>query len=384
MNNCTFRIIKTLLPMDAPNQHNATEPKLAKLLREDLRHGDFRRTLRRDWNALKEFYLDQNRQQRLQQMGWLKRGVLLSWWLIKSLFFKLTPVRRILLIISFWFILEASSIQYHGERFQFDSGGLGKLGFVVLLFILMLELKDKLLAQSELATGRSVQRALMPKQSPTIPGWELWLTTRPANEVGGDLVDYLEIGANRFGVALGDVAGKGLKAALLMAKLQATLRALASDFDSLAELGVKLNAILRRDSLPDSFASLIYFELQSDSGMVRLLNAGHQPPLILRGATVEEMAHGTAALGVLPKAVCVEQQIILQRGEVLVVYSDGLNEARNEAGEFFGDDRILALLASCAQYTANQIGDRLLAEVEHFVGEARPHDDLSLIVLKRL
>lgn len=370
------------LLMAATNQNGTAEPKLTKLLREDIQHGDFRRTLRRDWNELKEFYLDQNRQERLQQMGWLKRWILVVWWLLKSLFLKLTPVRRILLVISFWLMVQANTIRYSGEHFQFDSDT-GKLGFVVLLFILMLELKDKLLAQSELATGRSVQRALMPKQNPAIPGWELWLMTRPANEVGGDLVDYLEIGKNRFGIALGDVAGKGLKAALLMAKLQATLRALAADFDSLADLGTKLNAILRRDGLPDSFASLVYFELQSDSGAVRLLNAGHLPPLILRDSTVEEIAQGTAALGVLPEAVGVEQQIELRPGESLVVYSDGLSEARNEAGEFFGDERILALLAACAQSSANQIGSRLLAEVDRFVGEARAHDDLSMIVLKR-
>lgn len=369
--------------MAATNHIGTAEPKLTKLLREDIQHGDFRRTLRRDWNELKDFYLDQNRQERLQQMGWLKRWIIIVWWLLKSLFLKLTPVRRILLVISFWLMVQANTIRYNSEHFQFDSDT-GKLGFVVLLFILMLELKDKLLAQSELATGRSVQRALMPKQNPTIPGWELWLMTRPANEVGGDLVDYLEIGKNRFGIALGDVAGKGLKAALLMAKLQATLRALASDFNSLAELGTKLNAILRRDGLPDSFASLVYFELQSDSGAVRLLNAGHLPPLILRGSTVEEIAQRTAALGVLPEAVGVEQQIELRPGETLVVYSDGLNEARNEAGEFFGEERVSALLSACSQRSAAQIGNRLLAEADRFVGDARAHDDLSLIVLKRL
>jgi hypothetical protein len=369
--------------MMAKSTNGASDPGLMKTLREDIRRGDFKRTLRRDWSELKEFYLDQNRQTQLQQMGWLKRWILIVWWLLKSLFLKLTPVRRILLVISFWLILQADTIRYSGEHLQFNSDT-GKLGFVVLLFILMLELKDKLLAQTELATGRSVQRALMPKQNPTIPGWGLWLMTRPANEVGGDLVDYLEVGKNRFGVALGDVVGKGLKAALLMAKLQATLRALAADFNSLAELGTKLNTILRRDSLPDSFASLIYFELQSDSGTVRLLNAGHIPPLILRGSTVEEVAHGTAALGVLPEAAAVEQKIELRPGEALVVYSDGLNEARNEAGEFFGDERVLTLLSSYSQGSADQIGNRLLAEVDRFVGEARAHDDLSMIVLKRL
>src|SRR5512138_3275825 len=94
--------------------------------------------------------------------------------------------------------------------------------------VLMLELKDKLLARSELEAGRTVQLALMPDRPPVVPGWDIWLYSRSANDVGGDLVDYLQIDPQRLGVMLGDVAGKGLPAALLMAKLQATLRALVS------------------------------------------------------------------------------------------------------------------------------------------------------------
>ncbi|MEK7727517.1 MAG: PP2C family protein-serine/threonine phosphatase [candidate division KSB1 bacterium] len=363
---------------------NATsEPKLAQTLLDDMRGGDFKRTLRRDWSELKEFYLDQARQARLQQMGWFKRFFVAGWWLIKSLFLKLTPVRRLLLALSFILYLSADTL-------IFDQGEVSlrndtkTLHFVLVLFILMLELKDKLLAQSELAAGRSVQRALMPKTSPIVPGWELWLTTIPANEVGGDLVDYLELGPSRFGVALGDVAGKGLKAALLMVKLQATLRALAADYDSLADLGKKLNAILRRDSLPESFVSLVYLELQSNSGEVRWLNAGHMPPLILRNHKLTELPQGAAALGVLAEPAFVEQQKELQHGEVLVLYSDGLIEARNEAGEFFGEQRLANFLPILNGLTSTEIGVRLLSEVERFVGQARAHDDLSLVVLKRV
>jgi serine phosphatase RsbU (regulator of sigma subunit) len=368
--------------MITANFQSSAEPKLAKVLRDDFRRGGFKRTLSRDWSELKEFYLDQDRKSRLQQMGKFKRWLYMLGWLLKSLFLRLTPVRRILLLISFWLIIQSGLIRYEGENVQIEND-VGKIGFVVVLFILMLELKDKLLAQSELAAGRSVQRALMPPLSPKVPGWDLWLLTRPANEVGGDLVDFLAIDKNRFGVALGDVAGKGLKAALLMAKLQSTLRALATEFTSLAELGARLNAILRRDGLPDSFASLVYIELQADSASVRLLNAGHMPPLILKGGMVEETQHGGAAIGVISAATFNEQQLELRRGDVLVVYSDGLTEAINEAGDFFGDQRLLKLLPLLSGLAAPEIGQRILAEVDHFVGEARAHDDLSLVVLIR-
>jgi sigma-B regulation protein RsbU (phosphoserine phosphatase) len=254
----------------------------------------------------------------------------------------------------------------------------------MLLFVLMLELKDKLLAQSELAAGRAVQRALMPKRNPVVPGWEIWMTAKPANEVSGDFVDYLELEENHFGLALGDVAGEGLKAALLMVKLQATLRALAADFHSLAGLGAKLNAILRRDGLPDSFASLVYLELQPDSGNIRLLNAGHMPPLLCRGDAVNEIAQGTAALGLLSEAAFVEQCLEMQTGDGLVIYSDGLTEARNEAGAFFGEARLFSFLSTLAGLAAHEIGTKLLTEIEGFVGEARAHDDLSVIILKRV
>ncbi len=371
------------MTMNTTGLNHTSEPRLAQTLLADMRDGDFRRTLRRDWHELKAFYLDEARQERLQQMGKFKRAFFVVWWLLKNLFFKLTPVRRLLLALSFIFVLSSHTMTFNEGNVYF-SNDTKVLGFIILLFILMLELKDKLLAQSELAAGRSVQRALMPKSTPHVPGWELWLTTRPANEVGGDLVDYLELGHNRFGVALGDVAGKGLKAALLMVKLQATLRALAADFSSLAKLGKKLNAILRRDGLPDSFISLVYFELQADSNRVRLLNAGHLPPLILKDYKLAEMPHGGAALGVLAEANFAEQEIDLQRNEVLLVYSDGVTEARNEAGEFFGEQRLAALLPALTGLSATETGVRILVEIDRFVGDARAHDDLSLVVLKRV
>lgn len=363
-----------------PNHTQPAQPKLTKVLREDFRRGGFKRTIRREWNELKEFYLDSERRTRLQAMGKMKRFFVMAWWLLKSLFLKLTPVRRILLLISCWLIVQSGTISFDHVQVNPD---VSKIGFAMLLFILMLELKDKLLAQSELAAGRSVQRALMPKQNPMVPGWDLWLFTKPANEVGGDLVDYLELGKNRIGLALADVAGKGLKAALLMAKLQATLRALATDFTSLVELGAKLNAILRRDGLPDCFVSLVYFELQAGSGTVRLLNAGHMPPVRLKEGRAQEMPHGAAALGVLPDPAFAEQPIDLQPGEALLIYSDGLTEARNEAGDFFGEERLFTLLASLTALAAPDIGTRILHEAENFIGEAKAHDDLSLIVVKR-
>lgn len=353
------------------------EPRLGRTIIEDLGRGDFFRTISREFGELKEFYLDQDRKKRLGQMGRIKRWIFMSAWLLKSLFLKLTPARRILLLTSFLFLF----IRVEAGRGRGEFMG---LSLAILLFILMLELKDKLVATSELEAGRTVQRALMPDRKPSVPGWTLWLLTRPANEIGGDLLDFLQVDRNRYGVALGDVAGKGLSAALVMAKLQATLRALAPDYAALSDLGAKINDIFRRDGLPYSFASLVYLELQSDSGHVRLLNAGHMPPIALKGSMIEEMPKGDPALGILPAVTYTEQHIELQKGDLLLVYSDGVTEARNAQGDFFGHQRLVELLPRLAGFSCEQVGERLLAEVDRFVGDAKANDDLSLVVLKRL
>jgi sigma-B regulation protein RsbU (phosphoserine phosphatase) len=338
--------------------------------------------LSRSFADLQEFYLTTHRRDRLAGMGLVKRTLYLGLWLLKALFLKLTPARRLLLLLSFWLMWQG--------RIQIDAGstrftlGFPLLAMAVLLLILMFELKDKLLARSELEAGRAVQLALMPNRAPSLPGWDIWLFTRSANDVGGDLVDYLQIDPRRLGVALGDVAGKGLPAALLMAKLQATLRALASECASLGELARRVNRIVNRDGLPNRFATLVYVELAPDSGRVRLVNAGHMPPLLLKSRSVEELPRGSIALGIVPDADFVEQQVELRAGEMLLVYSDGVTDAMNRAGEFFGDERLRATLAAAGASTAERAGQSVLAAADAFTGDARVFDDLSLVVLKRL
>ncbi|MFQ5627742.1 MAG: PP2C family protein-serine/threonine phosphatase [bacterium] len=362
---------------------NQIDRKLGKTLREDFKRGDFRRTVRRDFKELKEFFLDDQRRDRLANMGWFKRWFFMFVWLLKSLFLKLTPARRLLLLAGVVLILISGSTGYQGEDVQFNSDS-AIAGGLFILFVLMLELKDKLLAHQELETGRAVQRALMPEESPEMPGWSLWLFTRPANDVGGDLVDFQRMYNDRFGAALGDVAGKGLGAALFMARLQATLRALSPDFRSLAELGAKLNQIFYRDGLANKFASLVYLDFQSQSALVRVLNAGHFPPLVIKSdGTIEEMSKGAMALGISANAAYTEQEIALAGGDLLLIYSDGVTEARNTDGEFFGEQRLREMLPALTGMTPKQAGEIVLTEVDRFIDDARANDDLSLVVLKR-
>jgi len=346
---------------------------------------EFRHEGGRAWTQLEAFYLSDEQRARLLAMPWVLRWLYRWWCLLTSLLSKLTPNRRVLLAIAL-IIVVSNLPRAHAEI----AGGVigwprpsALFGPMLLLVALMLELKDKLVARDELEAGRRVQLALMPEGNPTIPGWDVWLYTEPANDVGGDLVDHQQIDDRRHAVVLGDVAGKALPAALLMVKLQATLRALTPQFEQLGDLGSAVNKILVRDGLSNRFATLVLLVLTEDAGAIALLNAGHMPPLVIRGREVEALPTGSTVLGLLPDAVFSEQRIELRDQDVLIVYSDGVPDAMNESGQSFGDDRLRAAIVETLGQPVEAIGVRIKQVLATFVGEAPRHDDVSLVVLKR-
>ena len=367
--------------MNDNRQRSDRDHILRRTIVNDFRKGDIFESLRRDFKELYSFYIDSETQERLKREGRAKRFIHSSWYLLKSLILKLNPARRFLLLVSIAFFLFGDAsftennfhVSFHNNIFS----------YLLLLLVLMLELKDKLLAHDELQIGRTVQKALLPEENPALSGWSIWLFTRPANDVGGDLVDYINLDDSRLGLALGDVAGKGLGAALLMSKLQLTLRAIAPDYKSLSELGEKLNMIFCRDSLPNKFSTLVYIELTQNSGKIRLLNAGHLPPLVLRGGTVTELSRGAPALGLLKTSKFEEQAVEINPGDLLVAYSDGVTEARNVRDEFFGDQRLRSILGRSVGISPDRVGEKILEEVDRFVDEAPRSDDLSLVIIKR-
>ena len=365
--------------MDSDFKNKKNDPKFWKTLKEDWQKTKVRRTLKQDWRELRDFYLSNEQQNRLDKMNRFKRWFLISWWMLKAMFFKLTPMRRLLLIISIFLMLKIDFGMGEGTSIITNP----YFGYLILIFILMLELKDKLLAHSELQEGKAVQIALLPDTNPEIPGWDCWLFTRPANEVGGDLVDFMKLDKTKFYLALGDVAGKGLGAALLMSKLQSTLRALARDIKNLEDLGRKINQIFHRDSLPNKFASLIYLEAEPNKGNIKMLNAGHFQPLIIKGDTIIETDKGAPAIGIMPDTKYNEQDFDLKQDDIFFVYSDGLIEACNENSDFYGEDRLREILKEVKNFDCNEMGKKIMLSVDKFVGDAMLHDDLSMIIMKR-
>jgi serine phosphatase RsbU (regulator of sigma subunit) len=374
-----------------PHQKDAAEPRLLRTLGRDVREvghalkrDGFTRPMSRTVRELEEFYLSTARQTRLAGMGPVKRWLFMSVWLVKSLFLRLTPARRVLLLLGFFLLATSIQISLGGGR-ELRINNFPGVGVALVLLVLMLELKDKLLAQNELEAGRAVQRALLPGRSAHVPGWDTWLFTQSANEVSGDLVDVLALDDARTSVALADVAGKGLPAALLMAKLQATLRALASGTRPLDDLGAQVNRILYRDGLPSSFSTLVYLVLSPGSPAIELVNAGHMPPLVLRrDGRLDELPRGGPALGLLAESTYQVHGVALDDWETMVVFSDGVTEAMNRAGEFFGDERLRAIVAGGGLLSAQRLGERILADVEAFVDDAPVHDDISLLIVRRL
>ncbi|MCP3980902.1 MAG: serine/threonine-protein phosphatase [bacterium] len=344
---------------------------------------DLRKTKQRDYlKELRElylFYLDEESRTRLAGMGRLRGAIMLLVWVFQSMLLKLSPARRIALLISI--VLAAFSrttVKILNQGFDVNPG---MWGFALLLLILMLELKDKLVAKDEIQIARQVQEALLPDESPHIPGWAVWSYSRPANDVGGDLVDYVDLDGFRHGVLLGDVAGKGLGAALLTAKLQATLRALVPESVSLDDLGTRVNSIFYRDGLDNRFATLFYVEVEYDSGQARFLNAGHNPAFVIRPDRVDPLVASSLPLGMLPATKYREEEIRLDPGDILLVYSDGLTEAQNEDGDEFGQERLESMFDTWRGRTPEEIGNAILDEVDAFIGDTRPHDDLSLVVV---
>lgn len=366
------------------NSRKSDHERLGRTLRDDVLHGNIWPSLRLDFRELKDFYIDEEKKARLAQMGWIKRTVYLMWWYIKILLLRLSPARRVLLLIGMFLIITSGNIQWLSGAVRTNTETY-LLGGAIIVFVLMLELKDKLLARSELEAGRSVQYALMPPQRPDIPGWDVWLYSEPANDVGGDLVDYIPLENQRHALVLGDVAGKGLRAALLMSKLQSTVRALVPGYTTLAALMSRMNEIFMRDSLRSIFASLVYMELDSGKPKLRMINAGHMPLLLVRNNndTVEHVGKQAPGLGIISEAKYREVPVSMQQGDTIIAFSDGITEARNSGGMFFGEGRLLTVFRQNAHLSAPQIGQKILDEITWFRGDARIYDDISMIIIKR-
>jgi hypothetical protein len=359
------------------------EPQIRHTIRSDFRQTKIREEFKSEYKDLKQYFLTEERKKKLESMNIIKRIFVLPWWLVKAMYLKLTPFRRILFFIGLIGLITSGNFSTGSDGTTLNLNLSTIFTSFIFLFILALELKDKLLAKTELQEGKAIQQSLMPEQSPKINGWDIWLFTRSANDVGGDLLDFIQVNENKFGVAVGDVAGKGLSAALLMAKLQSTIRAIIYDQLPLSKMCQKLNSIFYRDSPSKIFASLVYAEISDSSGEINFINAGHYPPLVVKREQAIKLSKESPALGLILNADFTEKNITLNKDELMIIYSDGLTEAQNESGDFFEEKRLIDLLNKKNYLTSQQLGEMILSNVDSFMGRIPAHDDLTLAILKK-
>src|SRR5678815_710792 len=238
--------------------------------------------------------------------------------------------------------------------------------------------------ERELALASEIQQRFQPTAPPHVSGYELQGISFPCYEIGGDYYDFIEREDGRLVIALGDVSGKGTAAALLMSSLHAAVHAQSGSHDSLVATISAVNRYLADNIPANRFVTLFYAELDPGSGALSFLNAGHNPPLIVHAAgTVEQLASGGLPLGIKPDADYREGRTQLQRGDVLVIYSDGVTEAMSPSGEEFGATRLYEVVARNITASAAGIRDRIESSLTKFSQGTSAADDITLVIVKR-
>ena len=260
------------------------------------------------------------------------------------------------------------------------------------VFALMLEngrLTDRALEQEkvrrDLALAAEVQRRLLPPQPPRNAAVTLTAFTLPARTVGGDYYDFFDLGADRIGVAIADVSGKGIAAALVMSVVQASLRVISATGDlPLAEIARRMNRFLHQSTGANKYATFFYAQIEECGRRLRYVNAGHNPPYLLRRSDVVveilELSTGGTVIGLFPELDYTDAEIELRSGDLLVAFTDGVTEAHNSEGEEFGEDRLKDLLRGAVGESAAAVSATLAARMREWIGEAEQFDDLTFVV----
>src|SRR5580700_11665665 len=237
----------------------------------------------------------------------------------------------------------------------------------------------------ELEIAREVQERLFPQQLPTVHGLDYCGQCRPALEVGGDYYDFLGLADGRLGIAIGDVSGKGLGAALMMASLEASLRALAPVVDDPADLMERVNDLVYQASASNRFATLFYAQYYPASRRLSYVNAGHNPPLVLRNCAgscqVLRLESGGPVIGLLPHRY--QRGVFsLEAADLVVLFTDGISESMNPSYEEWGEERLIEFAKTCHGLAALEATRRILAAAQAFAAGAPQHDDMTLVVLR--
>jgi len=248
------------------------------------------------------------------------------------------------------------------------------------------EAQERERIEQELKVARLIQQTLLPKTLPELPGYDVAAYYQPAREVGGDFYDFLDLEDGRFGLVVGDVTDKGVPAALVMATTRTMLRAAAQRLDTPGEVLQRVNDVLVQEIPPNMFVTCLYAILERESGRLVYANAGHDLPYRRRAgrsAGAEELRATGMPLGLMPGMGYEEKEIVLEKGESVLFYSDGLVEAHDPRREMFGFPRLQGLVGAQRSGGSSLISF-LLSELRRFTGEGwEQEDDITLVTLDR-
>jgi sigma-B regulation protein RsbU (phosphoserine phosphatase) len=316
-----------------------------------------------------------------------KRPLRIAVQLFWAMMNKLTPARRVLLLVALVLLFLS------GMHFQVDNNKavINFEFFSALLFLLLLslELADKVIMKRDLEIAREIQTWLVPSEPPVIQDAEVAFWTRPQNSVAGDYYDAFyplnDAASNgKLMLVIADVAGKSVPAALLMATLQASLRTLASEGLPLMQLAERLNRSACAHSLGGQrFTTAVIAEFDPATRRLNYVNAGHNSPVIRRtNGTTDRLESSALPFGIIPDASFPSASVDLQPGDALFLFTDGVVEAFNSAGQEYSDARWINVIRALPKLTAQETLRTLMKSVEDFVGATHQSDDITCLVLQ--
>jgi sigma-B regulation protein RsbU (phosphoserine phosphatase) len=315
-----------------------------------------------------------------------------AWALFQAMLMQLSPARRVLLLAAILLLLVHPTIRLSsGREFSLRLGGWG----VAILFILLaVELADRVTMKRDLQIAREIQEWLVPEHPPLVAGMDIAFATRPQNTVAGDYYDAFlrtvpvhDSGRQPLLLAVADVAGKSVPAALLMATFQASLHALTATAANLDEIVIGLDRYCRAHSLDGRrFTTAFLAEIDTETREMVYVNAGHNAPILRRASgEIERLSTGGPPFGIpiftISEALYPSGRVQLQTGDLLFIFTDGVVEAVNEAEEEYGEARLLHCVQAAPPESAEKTLNHVMGDVNAFVGPARQYDDITSLVL---
>jgi sigma-B regulation protein RsbU (phosphoserine phosphatase) len=321
-----------------------------------------------------------------------RRLVQSVWAVFLAMLMKLSPSRRVILLLAILLLLVNLHFHAGTSRFSFNTSIFG----VVLPFLLLaMELADRVTMKRDLEIAREIQEWLVPSQAPSVSGLDIAFATRPQNTVAGDYYDAFprprpatESGASQLLIAVADVAGKSVPAALLMATFQASLRALAATPATLNDIVSGLDRYCRAHNLEGRrFTTAFLAQVDTATHELLYVNAGHNDPILRRTTgAIERLSTGGPPFG-LPvfsdqEASYPVGRVQLSPGDLLVIFTDGAVEAVDDSGAEYGESRLLDSIQGSSSRSASETLQRIMSGVNAFVGFARQHDDITCLVLR--